>query len=158
MTHTVISANVTRFALSRYVNGAKRQLLLPDKYFRKKLGKVSARFKSVLHSKIPKCWYIGIFELSISPIPVSKQILVYTGYIRYIDPLYPFGTYVAVAMELHIRHWDVGLMPHENEALYIVVSRRGCWGIFTCFTAEYDRVMPMNRTWIKFSVSKKFPC
>jgi hypothetical protein len=26
--HTVISANVTRFALSSYVNGAKRQLLV----------------------------------------------------------------------------------------------------------------------------------
>ena len=28
MAHTVISANVTRFALSSYVNGAKRQLLV----------------------------------------------------------------------------------------------------------------------------------
>jgi hypothetical protein len=35
---------------------------------------LKSRFNSVLGSKIPKCQYIGIFKLSISPIPLSKQI------------------------------------------------------------------------------------
>jgi hypothetical protein len=76
------SANVTRLALSSYVNGAKRQLLVLTLLSKRDCMQVwlEIAFQFGIGSKIPKCRYIGIFKLSISPIPVSKQIPVYRIY------------------------------------------------------------------------------
>ena len=55
--------------------------------------------QTVSRSEIPKVRYIGIFELYISPIPVSEHIPVYR-----ICPVYRFSRFVS--LWLHYRQWQ----------------------------------------------------